>query len=139
MFNNVIFDKIDHRSLAPELTYVDIHYHSCYSDTHTRIKTILKRAKQKNIGVAITYHNEIKGCLEAFNNKEGVLVIPGMEIGCIEGLHILAYFYDVMEMQEFYFEYLETMCCSLCSSRKISLFFTSPLVTLSEAILKVSW
>ncbi len=81
---------------------VDMHFHSRYSDSSSKISSIIKLAKKRNVGVAITDHNEIKGSLKAFHNKEGVFVIPGIEVSCYDGPHILFYFYNTDELKEFY-------------------------------------
>jgi DNA polymerase III alpha subunit len=99
----VIFEKPSHELLRElGMMSIDMHYHSCYSDSNTQIWQIIKSAKEKGIGVAITDHNEIAGSLEAAKNIEGVMIIPGIEVSCIDGPHILLYFYSFREMKEFY-------------------------------------
>lgn len=89
------------------LTSVDMHYHSRFSDSYTRIRTIVKKAAQKKIGVAITDHNTIAGNLRAQNNDKGVLVVPGIEVSCLEGPHMLFYFYSTDELSEFHRKHVE--------------------------------
>lgn len=106
--NRVVFKKPDFKSiLKDDLTYVDMHSHTKYSDTYTKIPALLKKASKNGIGISITDHNEIKGSLEAFKNKGKVLIIPGTEISCSEGPHILLYFYSPDEMKEFYKKEIE--------------------------------
>lgn len=105
MIERVHFTKPLLKQLNAEgYSCVDMHYHTQYSDTYTRIKNILKKCRKNGLGVAITDHNEIKGCIDALKkNKEfEVLIIPGMEASCREGQHILAYFYSLGELKECY-------------------------------------
>lgn len=84
------------------LMSVDMHYHTRYSDSYTTVRSLLKKAWKKRVGVAITDHNQIKGSLGAVHNTKEVTVIPGIEVSCIEGPHILFYFYNTGELEEFY-------------------------------------
>jgi len=86
---------------------VDMHFHTRYSDSYTRVQTIMKKARKKQIGVAITDHNVIAGSMKACDNKKGVMIIPGIEVSCIEGPHILLYFYSKSELEEFYNKHIE--------------------------------
>ncbi|MFC1731859.1 PHP domain-containing protein [candidate division KSB1 bacterium] len=104
MIERVHFTKPLLKQLNAEgYSCVDMHYHTQYSDTYTRIKNILKKCEKKEIGVAITDHNEIKGCIDAEkkNKKFGALVIPGIEASCREGSHFLIYFYSLSELKEY--------------------------------------
>lgn len=105
--NKVEFRKPDIAKIRKQgFLCVDMHYHTEYSDTTTKVEDILKKAKEDNIGVAITDHNEIKGAMKAVNNKD-VMVIPGIEVTCIEGAHILLYFYNIYELEEFYNKHIK--------------------------------
>lgn len=84
------------------LTSVDMHFHSRYSDSYTRVQTIVKKAAKKHMGVAVTDHNAIEGSMKASRNAKGVMVVPGIEVSCMEGPHILLYFYSPGELKEFY-------------------------------------
>ncbi|MFC1774879.1 PHP domain-containing protein [Nanoarchaeota archaeon] len=85
----------------------DMHVHTNYSDGADTPQEILKQAKKLGIGVAITDHNEIGGCVEALKNDHGVLVIPGIEITSYEGWHVLLYFSKLRDLQEFFREKLD--------------------------------
>jgi len=87
------------------LCAVDMHSHSQYSDSISKVKWILKKAKRLGIGVAITDHNEIEGSLEALQQKT-ILVIPGIEVSSAEGIHLLIYFYDKEELVNFYVKHV---------------------------------
>jgi len=107
MKDRVFWKKPEH-SLLSQLghTMVDMHFHTSYSDGNASIPDLIKRAKMMGIGVAVTDHNEIGGAVEAFKNREGVLVIPGIEVSCIEGPHILLYFYNHKELISFFENFL---------------------------------
>ena len=103
---SVIFRKPPLRRFkkeGSELFGVDMHFHTRYSlDGISRITNVIKKARKKGIGLAITDHNEIRGVQSAFKNKGSVLVIPGIEITCRNGVHMLTYFHTKAELEEFY-------------------------------------
>ena len=84
-------------------TCVDMHFHSVYSDGAATISQILEKIRKLKIGVAITDHNEIKGAVEAFNNKrDRDFLIPGIEVKSKEMVDILFYFYTIDELMAFF-------------------------------------
>lgn len=87
----------------------DMHYHSKYSDTFTTPRSIVKLAAKRGVGVAITDHNHIQGCLDALkeNRKHKVNIIPGIEVSTKQGPHLLAYFYSVGDLKKFYEDCIE--------------------------------
>lgn len=100
------FDKIQHKRISKEIlnqdyTYFDMHYHTTYSDGLLSIPKIVKILRKKNIGIAITDHNEIRGAIE-ISKYDDIKSIPGIEISTYEGIHILAYFYDIDKLTTFY-------------------------------------
>jgi predicted metal-dependent phosphoesterase TrpH len=91
------------RKQGSDLFGVDMHFHTRYSmDGVSRITNMVKKAKKKDIGFAVTDHNEIKGVISAFKNRKGALVIPGIEVSCRDGTHILSYFYTKGELEQFF-------------------------------------
>jgi predicted metal-dependent phosphoesterase TrpH len=98
------------RQIKPDLELIqkkgymilDMHVHTRFSDSFTRVNKLIKKAKKLGIGLSITDHNEIKGVLRAFEIKEDVPVMPGIEVGTAEGPHILVYFPDIEPLKEFY-------------------------------------
>jgi predicted metal-dependent phosphoesterase TrpH len=80
---------------------VDPHFHTHYSDGFNAVAAIVKRARELNIGIAITDHNDIRGAVELDRYKK-FLGIPGIEITSKEGTHILVYFYEIKAMKSFY-------------------------------------
>ncbi|MBR9677074.1 PHP domain-containing protein [Candidatus Woesearchaeota archaeon] len=106
-YNKVYFQKPEIKKLVSQgYSCYDMHFHTQYSDTRTKLKLILKKAARQNTGLAITDHNEIKGAVLAVGKKTGVPIIPGMEVTTRGGYHILLYFYDVNELKEFYTKYI---------------------------------
>ncbi len=85
----------------------DCHYHSSHSDGYSGIAKILRQAKERNLGIAITDHNEIAGVLEGYNNTLGVSVIPGIEVSCSGRIHLLIYFYELGDLKDFFEKYVE--------------------------------
>ncbi|MBI2529598.1 MAG: PHP domain-containing protein [Candidatus Diapherotrites archaeon] len=61
----------------------DLHVHSCYSrDAVNKPETLIRRAKELGINIAITDHNTTAAYpkLKKISKKSGVSVIPGMEM-----------------------------------------------------------
>lgn len=106
--SKVFFDRPNYR-LLNSLGYscVDMHFHTKYSDTTTKIKDVISKCSREGVGVAVTDHNAIGGAIEASENKEGVMVIPGIEVSCFEGPHMLFYFYRLGDLERFYSRFLK--------------------------------
>ena len=80
---------------------VDMHYHSKYSvDGLATVKQVLSRCKKNGVGTSFTDHNHIKGSIEAW--KKGVFVVPGIELTCHNGVHVLLHFSRIKEYKLFY-------------------------------------
>jgi predicted metal-dependent phosphoesterase TrpH len=108
MKQKVFFTKPDYELInSLDKKMIDMHFHTQFSDTNVKIKDVIKKSKKLGIGVAITDHNEIQGAIKAFKNKDGVIIIPGIEVSCIEGPHILLYFYSIIELEQFFNNYLK--------------------------------
>jgi predicted metal-dependent phosphoesterase TrpH len=88
---------------------VDMHVHTCHSDAAPSIRQILKLIQHKGCGIAITDHNAIGGVLEAESCRDDLLVIPGIELDCSEGPHILLYFYSYQDLRDFYDRHIRDM------------------------------
>ena len=99
--HKILFERPNLEELTQKFTVVDMHFHSYYSDGLNRIPAIAKRARELNIGIAVTDHNEIQGAVEIDNYKD-ILSIPGIEVTSAEGTHILIYFYDIESLRVFY-------------------------------------
>jgi len=99
--HKIIFERPNLEELTRKYTVVDMHFHSHYSDGLNRIPAIANRARELNIGIAVTDHNDIQGAVEIDNFKD-ILSIPGIEVTSAEGTHILIYFYDIESLKVFY-------------------------------------
>ena len=99
--HKILFERPNLEMLTQKYTVVDMHFHSHYSDGLNRIPAIANRARELNIGIAVTDHNEIQGAVEIDNYKE-ILSIPGIEVTSAEGTHILIYFYDIESLKVFH-------------------------------------
>ncbi len=89
--------KIQQRGLA----IYDMHSHTTFSDGRDSVETMTKKVKELGVGLCITDHNTIGGTLQLAKQKE-IQTIPGIEINTFEGPHVLCYFYNYDELQEFY-------------------------------------
>jgi len=109
MIDKVKFKKPNFKKLKKEgFTFVDMHMHTEYSDTTTKINEIIKRANKFGYGFSVTDHNEIGGCLEAERKiDKKTLFIPGIEITTKELCHLLLYFYDIKEAKEYFDKYVK--------------------------------
>lgn len=102
-YKDIIFEKpvpetIRRLGLLP----ADLHFHTRYSDSATRVRDALKLAARQGIGLAITDHNEVGGVIEAARQKSRVPLIPGIEVSANDGPHILLYFSAVPDLVDFY-------------------------------------
>ena len=86
---------------------IDMHVHSVASDGLSDAKIIVKKAKKLGIAIAITDHNAASQSIAASKNKIGVTAIPGIEVTCKEGPHILFYFYSSRDLNCFFKKYVQ--------------------------------
>jgi len=86
-------------------TAVDMHFHSKFSDGLQTVTQIANRAIKLNVGVCLTDHNEILGSVAL--SKTNVFSIPGTEITCKEGPHMLFYFGKSSDLVGFYSNVIE--------------------------------
>ena len=103
MIERITFKKPHAYDLEDGFSYADMHFHTRYSDTYTRVPSVLRRARKKGVGVAITDHNQIGGSREAWKSRKDVMVVPGIEVSACNGPHMLLYFYSMRDL-EHYFE-----------------------------------
>lgn len=99
----VAFKSPDFAAIKKEgLKGFDMHVHTRYSlDAIADVRNLCKKAQQLGIGFAVTDHNDIRGAAEAIKQKK-VPIIPGIEVTCSQGTHMIAYFYDYPSLEEFY-------------------------------------
>lgn len=91
--------------LVSKLNYrgVDMHFHTEYSmDGVSKIKIMLEELGKKGIGVAITDHNEIQGVIKAMEQNSGQFIIPGIELTCNTGVHLVLYFPEISVLEKFF-------------------------------------
>lgn len=91
--------------LISKLNYhgVDMHFHTEFSmDGVSKIKVLLKECHKLGVGVAITDHNEIQGVINALEMNTGTFIIPGIELTCNIGVHLVLYFPEIIALKEFY-------------------------------------
>ncbi len=82
---------------------IDMHVHSRHSDGMSPVSFLLRKARKKGIGLAITDHNTISGVLEAFSRREkGDIIVPGIEVHSKEGPHLLLYFDALNDLKRFF-------------------------------------
>ena len=86
---------------------VDMHFHTNHSDSPTTVRSAVKRAERHGIGLAITDHNQVSGCVEAASMMPRTLLIPGIEISASDGPHVLLYFFSVEDMVSYYERYIK--------------------------------
>lgn len=97
-----ILKKPDIEKLQDDgFTTCDMHSHTQYSDGRDSTTEMVKKAQELGIGLCITDHNAIGGTLKLRKQKE-LFTIPAIEINTFEGPHILCYFYEYDELEEFY-------------------------------------
>ncbi len=92
---------------ASGFTAIDMHVHTRFSDSYTRVRKLIKKARKLKIGLAITDHNEIAGVERALDIKKDVHLVPGIEVSCAEGPHVLVYFSEIEPLRDFYQKYIQ--------------------------------
>lgn len=88
---------------SPELnvTLVDPHVHTNYSDGAATVKDVEKICLSKQIGCCITDHNEIRGSLKLYD-RQRIPTIPSIEIGSREQIELILFFKHADECEEFF-------------------------------------
>lgn len=105
---SVLFQKPQHALLHQlGFTSIDMHSHSVYSDSRTKLTAIAKRMQKLHMAIALTDHNEIVGNSILAKENPELLVIPGIEVTTKEWAHILAYFYTQDDMKEFFEKHIK--------------------------------
>jgi predicted metal-dependent phosphoesterase TrpH len=93
MMGSIIFKKPPLKKLRKEgLFGVDMHFHTNYSlDAVSKIPNAIRKAEKKGFGFAITDHNTIDGVMAAYKLGRAAVIIPGIEVTCNNGNHVLVY------------------------------------------------
>lgn len=109
---DVIFKHPDWKAMREEgLQFADMHFHTDCSDSYTSVDQVLKLTEKRGTGVAITDHNLVKNASKLFRDNKGRFIIPGMEISTLDGPHILVYFYNADEMEEYWSKCIKPYMC----------------------------
>lgn len=88
-----------------EVTLLDLHMHTTYSDGFITCKVLMNFLKNKNYLISVTDHNAIGGNI--LLRKLGIRVVPGIELGCIDGFELLVYFKSEDDLIYFYNSYIK--------------------------------
>lgn len=101
--STVFFKKPNTRNQKEDhFQLVDFHVHTNHSfDGTIPVGKLLKTARKKNISLAICDHNEISGSIGA-SKQTDVIIIPGIEVNCVNGTHVLLYFKTQELLREFF-------------------------------------
>lgn len=103
----VYFTKPDIETLRKDYMLVDMHFHSRHSfDSSTPVDSIIRRAQELGVHVALTDHNTIAGVLAAERIAPGIIK-PAIEVCTQEGKDIIPYFYTAAELEDFYTKVLK--------------------------------
>ncbi|MCK9630868.1 MAG: histidinol phosphatase [Methanoregula sp.] len=94
------------RILADGYHPADMHFHTVHSDGTVSIRTLLRWIRKHGAGCAVTDHNEVSGALAACRERDGLLVIPGIEISTSDGPHILVYFSSPGDLEDFFVRHI---------------------------------
>lgn len=87
--------------------YYDFHIHSALSpcgDEDNTVNNIVNMSKLKNLdAIAISDHNSCLNCAAALKagQREGILVIPAMELTTSEEIHVLFLFSKISDAESF--------------------------------------
>ena len=102
--DRVTFKKPDWEGMEKEgLLFADMHFHTNCSDSFTSPQMALQMAHLKHSGFAVTDHNLVRNVRPIMEMKEETdFVIPGMEISSWDGPHILTYFYNVSDLEDYW-------------------------------------
>lgn len=86
----------------PEINsfYFDLHLHTVASDSLIQPLELSIFLKNKNYLISVTDHNCIDGIKKLMDYN--VKVVPGIEIGCFDGMELLVYFENLEKCTEFY-------------------------------------
>ncbi len=82
---------------------IDLHTHTTASDGSLSPEELVRHAKQQGVSaLAVTDHDSVAGLTRAATEgeRQGVEIIPGIEISCLYGkveLHVLGYFINAQD------------------------------------------
>lgn len=94
------FEFIDSDTKFAGEFYYDLHIHTTASDSFIKPEFLRDFVHNKRNLISVTDHNEIRGAIKLA--EMGVMVVPGMELGCEDGFELLTYFKSMDELERFY-------------------------------------
>ena len=102
-----VFEAPDWEALRDEgRMAVDMHFHTNCSDSFTDVRQAVRLADERGVGLAVTDHNLIASLVKIKDEDLPVPVIPGMEVSTSDGPHILVYFYELTDLERFWYRYI---------------------------------
>lgn len=105
---DVTFVRPDPQQILSEGYHpADMHFHTDHTDGTVSVRSLLRRMRENGMGCAVTDHNEVAGALAACRERDDLLVIPGIEISACDGPHILVYFYDPHDLDDFFQRFIQ--------------------------------
>lgn len=100
----VRFERPDWEAIRDSgLMAVDMHFHTNCSDSFTDIDAAVRLAAERGVGIAVTDHNLISSLVKIKGRDLPVPIIPGMEVSTSDGPHILVYFYEMADLERFWY------------------------------------
>lgn len=85
---------------------IDTHVHSRHSDGLPSVAEIEGHCARHEIAVALTDHNEIRGAARLLERGK-IPVLPGIEVGTVEGLEFLVYFETPSALEAYFVRAVE--------------------------------
>ncbi len=105
--NNIIFKKPKIKDLLKNGFMVsDLHTHSNCSDGLNSVFSMAKKAKKLGTALCIADHNSIK-CVLELEKIKNIMTIPAIELNTLDGPHLLLYFYNFKELDEYYSKFVK--------------------------------
>ena len=89
-----------------DVTLVDTHVHTNYSDGVTTVEQVEEACLSKGIGCCITDHNEIRGAMHLLERQQ-VPCLPAIEIGSKEQIELIVYFRHAESLSDFFKKHVE--------------------------------
>lgn len=100
----VIFSSPDKCEKINGMKIVDMHCHTNLSDGRDDTDEIIKYAEKYKIGVSVTDHNSIASSVKVCKN---IFSIPGIEVTSSDSIDLLAYFYNINDLEDFYNKHIK--------------------------------
>ncbi|MBI5392019.1 PHP domain-containing protein [Candidatus Woesearchaeota archaeon] len=99
----VLFQDPSEVHALKDMTLLDMHSHTTFSDGRDPLSICLQEAKRKKVHLCVTDHNTIQGSLLAC--KQG-FSFPSIEVTSNETMDALFYFSKPNDLEQFYTKYI---------------------------------